>query len=1095
MSMRDRVVTYSRVFARSRAILLACACVCIAASCGGAPADPVEESRDELLLHEDQQRELRKPLAAGTWLVEVREQDIDVRATIEVPGQRAELRESAPRHGVICKVVRLSAPGELRVGVRSDDHPSKRGSVSVRIARFMPADGQAPGAVELGYRAWAAAAEQQVLATPESWTAAADHFNEAIAHFDAAGRDAARGQAAYMLASLQYFERDDWPAAIRAAELAADAFDDADDDTGVHDAIALRGSAELEVAGGMNAGTQRAEQKAMYEAADRRLAGAASYFTQHQLPVRATFVVNMRGVRALAVGADEEAARFFTEAAEMARANQDVAERSKALANLAWVRRLQGFVAEAARQYETLRPLVDPERQPYLYAGLLNNYGFCLIALGDFDRALALHAEALEIFTRKGDQDERATQMAALGALYLRVGDTNRALETLRATIGAQEKLSNTSGLAGTLRMAGNAAATLGQNDLALQYLRRSASIDGNPHNVSRTRVLIAGELRMIGKHQDAEAELGAVLTSSNPAVRADALAERARLRLAQKDLAAAIADLRAADESYARLGLEFSRIDTQASLAQVLLGSNDLAAASKAADESVAIVQRLRANSANPEWRAHFISAQYAPFEARIAVDLAMSAAGDSGALWRAFRTADQVRARSLADQLAIAAPGPGPQDPEEEQLRASLTAQQLRLEARVQRADPDEATTLEVRRDIEETRARLEARRLGRGTAALSNARLPESLREAQQQIPQGALVLAYFVGEHGSHAWLLGRKELRHAALAGRGRLQDAIDTLAEQDPAGAAARTAARELASLVFGRLLDRASEPRLLIIPDGPLNGVPFAALPAAATGPEILIDRFLIGFAPSLALALAAPAREPAAGTRVAVISDPVYAADDKRLPSLGSGAHFRGSRAESHNKLTRLPYSALEARAVADTFGRAETIEISGFDATTSRVLELRGADLMVLHFATHAVARKDSPERSALFLSEYSPTGELLADSQLSAGDIMRSGLRARLVVLSGCATGDGNTLRGEGVLGLTYGFLANGAGSVIASLWPVEDATTARFMREFYRAYRVTGRATEALRTAQLRSRANPAAAAVWSSFVVRSNGFP
>jgi CHAT domain-containing protein len=96
---------------------------------------------------------------------------------------------------------------------------------------------------------------------------------------------------------------------------------------------------------------------------------------------------------------------------------------------------------------------------------------------------------------------------------------------------------------------------------------------------------------------------------------------------------------------------------------------------------------------------------------------------------------------------------------------------------------------------------------------------------------------------------------------------------------------------------------------------------------------------------------------------------------------------------------------------------------------------------------------------------------------------------------VVVLSGCATGDGSTLRGEGVLGLTYGFLANGSGAVVASLWPVEDASTARLMSEFYRAYRVHGNAAKALRAAQLRARANQPAAAAWSSFVVRANGFP
>ena len=144
---------------------------------------------------------------------------------------------------------------------------------------------------------------------------------------------------------------------------------------------------------------------------------------------------------------------------------------------------------------------------------------------------------------------------------------------------------------------------------------------------------------------------------------------------------------------------------------------------------------------------------------------------------------------------------------------------------------------------------------------------------------------------------------------------------------------------------------------------------------------------------------------------------------------------------------------------------------------------MLQLPSRELAVLHFATHALARRDAPEQSALYLSEYAPDGALLPDSRLTANDIARSGLRADVVVLSGCATGDGGELRGEGVLGLTYGFLANGSHSVVAALWPIEDASTARFMNEFYRAYRASGRAAEALRTAQLRTRGNAASGGV------------
>jgi CHAT domain-containing protein len=218
------------------------------------------------------------------------------------------------------------------------------------------------------------------------------------------------------------------------------------------------------------------------------------------------------------------------------------------------------------------------------------------------------------------------------------------------------------------------------------------------------------------------------------------------------------------------------------------------------------------------------------------------------------------------------------------------------------------------------------------------------------------------------------------------------------------------------------------------------------------------------------------------------------VYTPDDRRLTvAANTTANYRGADSLT-GRLARLPYSAIEARAVVRAFAGSDVIELAGFNATVRRIIELPSADLGVLHFATHAVARRDAPEQSALFLSEYAADGSQLTSDRLTADDIARSGLRADIVVLSGCATGDGRELRGEGVLGLTYGFLANGSHTVIASLWSVEDALTARFMEEFYAAYRASGRASDALRTAQLRTR-GAGGPAVWSSFVVRANELP
>jgi CHAT domain-containing protein len=388
-------------------------------------------------------------------------------------------------------------------------------------------------------------------------------------------------------------------------------------------------------------------------------------------------------------------------------------------------------------------------------------------------------------------------------------------------------------------------------------------------------------------------------------------------------------------------------------------------------------------------------------------------------------------------------------------------------------------------------ETRARIDAIRARHGVVA-SGSSLPSPMAEVQGALPRSVAVLAYFVGESNSFAWLLTHDGLRHTTLPGRRKLEPLIAAVQGEQRRGGA--SASRELGTLLFGNLLDGVREERLLILADGPLNRVPFAALPIPGSPDTPLIGRFIVGNAPSLWLATTNRGLARSRNTRVAVISDPVYAADDRRLADSGAIANLRGPIAPSLNRRTRLRYSALEASAVVREFGPTVTTQLSGFDATRERVLSLPSSELAVLHFAVHAVTRGDEPEQSALFLSEYSAKGDLQKDSKVTALDIAQSGLRADVVVLSACGTGDGNALRGEGVLGLTYEFLANGSHSVVASLWPIEDASTARFMNEFYRAYRENGSAADALRAAQLKMRA-AGTSGVWSSFVVRANEFP
>ena len=1074
------------------AFLLFAACSALLLSgCGrDFDADPLVEYSTEVVVRGETPHVISRQLRAGTYLIEIRERDIDLRPSVDTAAGHIELADAYLRHGVHRAVVKLPAAEPVRVTLRSIDQRSWRGAAAVRILRW-PASATSGRSDErlLGLTQLALANQRIADDSIESWRAAIAPLDEAAAHFRTAGDLHALAEVEYQRGNVEFNLLLDFEAALRSGEAARAHFVAADDPLAAARTDLLITLAEANLVVKM----PEQEQRASFRKIDQRLRRAQAYFDAHDAPSDALATLNLRAMPDIILGQYGPQTALYEEVRARAHARGDKYFEASSTQNLAYIASRSGEMARASEMYETALSLVDRERNPDIFATITANLGYTLIALGDFDRALFLQTEALEVFSARGDHSQTARTLAALGAIQFRTGNLERALESLRNALPLYERSGDTIGMSSTLRLIGNVAAELGDHDLALEYLRRAESGTSNAEIVERTRVLIAGELRSLGDLRRAEQLLESVLTKSSGLTRADALAERARLRQRQRRATDALADLKEADAIYARLQLDFNRIDSSSALALALLARGDVAAAGVAADTAVGIEKRIRVKSANPELRARFLSASYAPYEARIEVDFASAPPGDPEAAWNAFRTAETIRARSLADRLSHVGGAPRASG-ESERLREKLTALQIELERSARRGESDGARMLEMRRLIDETQARLETRMVSDDAVRPSDLlAIPPGRAEVQAALPADTAVLAYFVGDARSHAWLLTRDSLRHAVMPGRRALQGLVNEFVARQRNGTHS-TPDSTFAPLLAG-LLDGVKARRLLILPDGPLNGLPFAALPLRRTGGrELLVDRFVPIAVPSLALALRPAEARDTHPTRVAVVSDPVYTPDDRRLSLAAShAANFRGG-ANGSAAFARLPYSAIEARAVARAFEGAEVIELTGLNATARRVVELPSRELDVLHFATHAVARRDAPEQSALFLSEYAADGSPLPVDRLTADDIARSGLRADVVVLSGCATGDGRELRGEGVLGLTYGFLANGSDTVIASLWPVEDALTARFMEEFYAAYRATGEAADALRVAQLRTRGS-VGSAVWSSFVVRANRLP
>jgi CHAT domain-containing protein len=141
-------------------------------------------------------------------------------------------------------------------------------------------------------------------------------------------------------------------------------------------------------------------------------------------------------------------------------------------------------------------------------------------------------------------------------------------------------------------------------------------------------------------------------------------------------------------------------------------------------------------------------------------------------------------------------------------------------------------------------------------------------------------------------------------------------------------------------------------------------------------------------------------------------------------------------------------------------------------GFDASRAMISKPELAQYRIVHFATHGFVDYEHPELSGLVLSLVDQNGQP-QDGFLRLHDIYNLKLSANLVVLSACNTGLGKEVKGEGLIGLTRGFMYAGAAGVAASLWKVDDDATAELMKHFYEGMFTKGLTpSAALREAQL-----------------------
>jgi CHAT domain-containing protein len=380
---------------------------------------------------------------------------------------------------------------------------------------------------------------------------------------------------------------------------------------------------------------------------------------------------------------------------------------------------------------------------------------------------------------------------------------------------------------------------------------------------------------------------------------------------------------------------------------------------------------------------------------------------------------------------------------------------------------------------------------------------------------------VLLEYALGDKRSFVWAVTNSSLKYFPLPPRATVEQAArqvyelltegnklvkgETDVQQRERLAAAEEAytkaADTLSRMIVGPVAQELGSKRVVIVADGTLQYVPFAALPdpivavdgAGTERPPLVFGHEILSLPSASVLAVM---REEfrdrkSALKAVAVIADPVLDKDDERLKVAAAAAGGRNRPAapkQGTNSLAqralrsleqngrdgfaRLPFSRREARAIMDVVSDEQGLLALDFRASRATVMSGELANYRIIHFATHGLLNSEHPEFSGIVLSLFDERGRD-QEGFLGLNEIYNLNLPADLVVLSACQTALGKDVRGEGLIGLTRGFMYAGAERVIATLWKVDDSATAELMQEFYRAMFGKGmKPLAALRAAQI-----------------------
>ncbi|HKS11092.1 MAG TPA: CHAT domain-containing tetratricopeptide repeat protein [Pyrinomonadaceae bacterium] len=748
-----------------------------------------------------------------------------------------------------------------------------------------------------------------------------------------------------------------------------------------------------------------------------------------------------------------EATENYNHALQQWRDQGDLGEQAGALINLAYIEQRKAEWSNALAYYSEAQALIkdDPFQLGLIASGmgdLFNENGLFESALVQYDRALNYFRDAkVPLGVSRTTMDIGYTEYLQ-GDYPASLSHLNEALANLDPTsLHAAQCHENL----------GRLHISLGQYAVALQHLEPALAkyeSANNPMEAERVRALIGQAYEQQGLFDHARPNY----------LQALGVFRKLKDRISEASVNFALG----------RLELKAGQLDqAEAYLKQSLEDTEDIRTISTGRDLTTA-----------------YSASVHERYEAYVACLVRKSKSRDAQQLIEsAFAASELSRARSLADLLRDTQTnllaGVDPKlAAREKTLRQAIRAKvdhriELLSAKTLNEKDLNEVETNLARLRTEHEQVYAELRKLNPAYGEITQP-AASSLQQIQSEIENDqTAVLEYLLGDYGSYAWVVTRSNIKLVELPDEATITSAVqkvyDLLAKRP--GKETETqltkAVDDLSSLVIAPLADQLTAQRIIVVADGALNYVPFQLLTSPNDRQPLIASHEIVN-APSASI-LSQLNREkvarPSFEKTLIAFGYPAFASNYAELKGKNDNelvAQITGEDKEHWGYAMRdieinsdsgdvadvqpLLHSRAELATLKDVGGSSSSI-VTGFSASRETFQHTDFSKFSILHVATHGVLDPKRPEYSGFILSTVDPEGRR-QEGFITVGDIFELQAPVDLVVLSACRTGLGKDVRGEGLIGLTRGFMYAGASSVAATLWNVDDEVTAELMKLFY-----------------------------------------